>query len=163
MAWSAASARTRIRPVHPFVASAPLPVRACRYRHEICGPIGTAGSPCSPSLQRPSPPYNDSENVENGDGIALTVLAARTTGRIPCHATENGWPGFETPIVWMLFCACQPAPPCAVPAGNPSAGYGGRCVEALRLPGHPHTGFRATHRPPPLSVAASACTQGALP
>jgi len=31
--------------------------------------------------------------------------------------------------------ACQPAPLCVVPAGNPSAGYGGRCVGALRPPG----------------------------
>lgn len=27
-------------------------------------------------------------------------------------------------------CACQPASPCVVPAGNPSAGYGGRGVGA---------------------------------
>lgn len=47
---------------------------------------------------------------------------------------------------------------CTLPAG-----YGGRCVEAESLPGHPHTGFRTMHRPPPLSVAASAYTQGAQP
>lgn len=42
---------------------------------------------------------NDSENVDKDDGIGPNALASRLTGRIPSHATENGWSGFETPVV----------------------------------------------------------------
>jgi len=48
-------------------------------------------------------------------------------------------------------------------AGNPFAFHGGRCVGAFVPAGLAFTGFRATHRPPPLLVALLSVLYGALP
>ncbi|AWH30258.1 hypothetical protein C1930_15720 [Stenotrophomonas sp. SAU14A_NAIMI4_8] len=111
----------------PFAPQAPLQLQtrlSHRYRRKPCIPMHL-------------PVYaicNDSENVECSDGIGPTDLASRTTGRIPFDATVHWWPGFETPVVRLMFALASRHHLRVVSAGNPSAGYGGRCVGALRPP-----------------------------
>jgi len=72
---------------------------------------------------------------------ASWVLAALTPN--PCHSQRHpatlapppktGGRDSKTRCCDEV-CAHQPAPPRVVPAGDPSAGYGGRCVGALRPP-----------------------------
>lgn len=49
------------------------------------------------------------------------------------------------------------------PAGNPFEFHGGRCVGPSGPPAWVFTGFRATHRPPPFSMALLSVLYGALP
>jgi len=53
--------------------------------------------------------------------------------------------------------ACQPASPRVTPAGNPSAGYGGRSVEALCLPASTSARFSSHVSARHLCVAAIVC------
>lgn len=114
MAWSAASAtqctliaadRGRpeggiegsTRPIH--LSRLPYSVQSMSVTAQNMGANRHRRHPLQAKPLAPSLLCNDSEKVENGDGIALTVLASRTTGRIPCHATEHRWSGLEIPVV----------------------------------------------------------------
>ena len=56
---------------------------------------------------------------------------------------------------WEVVCACQPASPCVVPAGNPSASYGGRGVGVL-YPPVPNIRF-SSHAPSATLIGGGFC------
>lgn len=77
---------------------------------------------------------------------------------------EKGGAGFESPLSNLVFCACQPAPPfgwrrLAIRSRSMAGGAWG----SSDPPDWVFTGFRDTHRPPPLSVALLSVLYGALP
>ena len=77
---------------------------------------------------------DNAKSVSGFGGIDPNPLAFRTTAGNRYCATVHRWSGLESPFCWEVVCACQPASPCVVPAGNPSAGYGGRGVGVLYPP-----------------------------
>jgi len=89
---------------------------------------------CPVSISLLSPLCDNAASVTGFDRFSLNPLASRATGCIPCHAAENRWSGLEIPVVRLMFTLASRHHHRVVPAGNPSAGYGGRCVEALCLP-----------------------------
>ena len=71
--------------------------------------------------------------------------------------------GLRKPVLSNVVYACQPASPCVAPAGNPSAGYGGRGVGAFGPAGAFDTGFRATSPSATFEWRLPSVLHGALP
>lgn len=65
--------------------------------------------------------------------------------------------------VTMCFTLVSRRHLCMAPAGNPRAFHGGPCVGVLGPPAWLLSGFRTTHRPPPLSLVLLSVLYGALP
>lgn len=93
-------------------------------RHALCG-LRFADLPSYATMPNASGHLAD---------LTPTPSHSAQPGVILAGPPKTGGRGLEIPGCAIVKSACQPASPCVVPAGNPSAGYGGRCVEALRLP-----------------------------
>jgi len=92
--------------------------------------------------------------------VSWHLAAARVSLGVP---PEKGGAGLENPRLCQLYALVSRRHLRVAPAGNPFAFHGGRCVGAFGPAGLAFTGFRATHRPPPLSVALLSVLYGALP
>lgn len=63
---------SRVRPFHPLGACAPLPVRACRYRHKVCGAKG--GLPWPPPYSPAPQPIHEAPSA--GPAVEPNTLIA---------------------------------------------------------------------------------------
>lgn len=78
-----------------------------------------------------------------------------------CHRKRVA--GLRTPELMLMYALASRRHLSVAPAGNPSAGYGGRCVGAFAPAGLKPTRIRTTYRPPPFGWRLPIALHGALP